>query len=88
MTKIEEKLTGIADIKITISDENSNKVFDEGKTLSLIKKETHISLNFNWLKSGSYFIVIQVVDKISQETDVFSRWIDLKISLLTLFNMP
>jgi hypothetical protein len=87
MTKIEEKLTGIADIKITISDENSNKVFDEGKTLSLIKKETHISLNFNWLKSGSYFIVIQVVDKISQETDVFSRWIDLKISLLALFNM-
>jgi len=73
MTKIEGKLTGVADIKITIYDENSNKVFDERKTLNLIKKETHISLNFNWLKSGSYFIIIQVSDRISQETDVFSR---------------
>ncbi len=73
MTKIEGKLTGVADIKITIFDENSNKVFDEGKTLNLIKKETFISLNFNWLKSGSYFIIIQVIDKVSQETDVFSR---------------
>ncbi|NOR22272.1 MAG: hypothetical protein GQ476_06270 [Candidatus Aminicenantes bacterium] len=73
MTKIEGKLTGMADIKITIFDENSNKVFDEGKTLNLIKKETFVSLNFNWLKSGSYFIIIQVNDRISQETDVFSR---------------
>jgi len=77
MTKIEEKLTGIADIKITIFDENSNNVFDEAKTLSLLKKETHISLNFNWLKSGSYFIIIQVTDRISQETDVLSS--DIKL---------
>jgi hypothetical protein len=77
MTKTEEKLTGIADIKITIFDENSNKVFDEGKTLSLIKKEAHISLNFDWLKSGSYFIIIQVIDRISQEVDVFSQGIKL-----------
>lgn len=77
MTKIEGKLTGVADIKITIFDENSNKVFDEGKTLNLIKKETHISLNFNQLKSGSYFIIIQVIDRISQETDVLSS--DIKL---------
>jgi hypothetical protein len=77
MTKIEGKLTGMADIKITIFDENSNKVFDEGKTLNLIKKETHVSLNFNQLKSGSHFIIIQVIDKISQETDVFSSAIEL-----------
>ena len=77
MTKIEGKLTGVADIKITIFDENSNKVFDQGKTLNLIKKETHISLNFNQLKSGSYFIIIQVIDRISQETDVLSS--DIKL---------
>ena len=76
MTKIEGKLTGMADIKITIFDENSIKVFDEGRTLNLIKKETHISLNFNQLKSGSHFIIIQVIDKISQETDVLSRDIE------------
>jgi len=77
MTKIEEKLTGVADVKITIFDEGSNKVFDEGKTLNLTKKETHISLNFNQLKSGSYFIIIQAFDRVSQETDVFSR--DIKL---------
>ena len=77
MTKIEEKLTGIADVKITIFDEDSNKVFDEGKTLSLIKKETNISLKFDMLKSGSYFIIIQVTDRISQETDVLSG--DIKL---------
>jgi len=77
MTKIEEKLTGIADLKITLFDENSNKVFDEGKTLSFFKKETDISLNLDMLKSGSYFIVIQVTDRISQETDVLSG--DIKL---------
>ena len=77
MTKIKEKITGIADIKITLFDENSNKVFSEGKTLNLFKKETFISLNFNQLTSGSYFIIIQVIDKISNEIDVFSSAIEL-----------
>ena len=77
MTKIEEKLTGIADLKITLFDENSNKVFEEEKTLSFFKKETNISLKLDMLKSGSYFIIIQVTDRISQETDVLSS--DIKL---------
>ncbi len=77
MTKIKEKITGIADIKITLFDEDSKKAFSEGKTLNLFKKETFISLNFNQLKSGSYFIIIQVIDKISNEIDVFSSAIEL-----------
>jgi hypothetical protein len=77
MTRIEEKLTGIADLKITIFDENSNIVFDEGKTLSFFKKETTISLKFDMLKSGSYFIIIQVTDRISQERAVLSS--DIKL---------
>jgi len=77
MTKIEKKLTGIADLKITLFDESSNKVFEEEKTLSFFKKETDISLKLDMLKSGSYFIIIQVTDRISQETDVFSS--DIKL---------
>lgn len=77
MSKIKDKLTGITDVKITIFDDASKKVFDQGKTLNLFKKDTHISLNFRQLKSGSYFIIIQAVDKISQEIDVFSSAIDL-----------
>lgn len=74
--KIEKELTGIAEIKITIFDEDSNKVFDEGKTLNILEENTHVSLNFDWLKSGSYFIIIQAIDKISNEIDVFSRVIE------------
>jgi len=77
MIKIKGKLTGIADVKITLFDKDSEKVFDERKTLNLLKKEAHISLNFNQLKSGNYFILIQVIDKISNEIDVFSKQIEL-----------
>jgi hypothetical protein len=77
MTLIKGKLTGIADVKITLFDKNSNKVFDQGKTLSFFKKETNISLNLSMLKSGSYFIVLQATDRISQETDVYSGNIKL-----------
>lgn len=75
--KIEKKLTGFAEVKITIFDENSNKVFDEAKILNIIKKDIHISLNFGMLKSGRYFIIIQALDKISNEIDVFSSNIEL-----------
>jgi hypothetical protein len=75
--KIEKKLTGFAEVKITIFDENSNKVFDEGKILNIIEKDIYISLNFGMLKSGRYFIIIQALDKISNEIDVFSSNIEL-----------
>lgn len=77
MIKTKGKLTGIADVKITLFDKDSEKVFDERKTLNLLKKEAHLSLNFNQLKSGNYFILIQVIDKISNEIDVFSKQIEL-----------
>jgi len=77
MSKIKGKKTGIADVKITLFDENSKKVFDQGKNLNSTKKETHISLNFNWLKSGNYFIIIQAMDKIANESDVLSSYIKL-----------
>lgn len=67
----------MGEIKITIFDEESNKVFDERKALNIIDKELNISLNFDWLESGSYFIIIQAIDKISQEVDVFSSTITL-----------
>lgn len=70
--KFEKELQGIAEVKITIFDEKSNKVFDEGKMLNLVKEETHISLNLSKLKSGRHFIIIQAADKISNNIDVYS----------------
>jgi hypothetical protein len=77
MTKVNDKTGGIAEVKITIFDEASNKVFDEGKKLDLVKKETHISLNFPQLKPGTYFIIVQAVDRVTNRTDVYSGLIRL-----------
>jgi hypothetical protein len=74
---IEGKRTGYANVKVTIFDENSNKIFDEEKTLSLIKKDTHISLNVSQMEPGSYFVIIQAVDRITNESDVYSSYTKL-----------
>jgi hypothetical protein len=75
--KMEGKLSGLAQVKITLFDRNSNKVFEDTKVLQLIKDETHISIPFNQLKSGPHFIIIQVVDRITNRIDVLSRQISL-----------
>lgn len=72
LEKFEGMLTGIVDVKITVFDERSNKVFDQGKTLSLVKKDTHVALNFDALKSGRFYIIVQVIDRITNAVDVFS----------------
>jgi len=73
----EGKLHGTADVRIIIFDEKSTQVFSEGKTLDLIKNETTISLNFNQLKSGSYFIIIDAYDRLTSGKDVYSGAIRL-----------
>ncbi len=75
--KMEGKLSGIAQVKITLFDRNSNKVFEDTKVLQLIKDQTHISIPFNQLKSGPHFIIIQVVDRIANRIDVLTRQIKL-----------
>jgi len=74
---IEGKLHGTADVRIIVFDDKSAQVFSEGKTLDLIKDETLISLNFNRLKSGSYFIIIDAYDRITSGKDVYSSAIRL-----------
>jgi hypothetical protein len=75
--KMERGLSGVAQVKITLFDKDSNKVFEDAKVLQLIKDQTHISIPFNQLKSGTYFIIIQVADRITNRIDVFSRQIKL-----------
>lgn len=75
--RVEGKMTGYANVKVTVFDEKSNKIFDEEKVLSLIKKDTHISLNISQMEPGSYFVIIQAVDRITNEIDVYSSYIKL-----------
>jgi hypothetical protein len=72
MMKIHGKEMGIADIKVTVFNDKSEIVFDESKTLDMERSEIKISLSFNWLASGNYFVIIQAIDKITNEQDVFS----------------
>jgi len=75
--KIEDKLQGLVDVKITLFDKDSKKVFDEGKSLSMAKEEVKISLNLPQLERGRYFIILEVTDRISGEKDIFSGEIEL-----------
>ena len=68
---------GQAEVRITIYDAASEVVFDEGKVLDLIKKETKISLNFNRLGRGEFFIIIRAIDKLTNQSDVYSGRIKL-----------
>jgi len=68
---------GQAEVRITIYNAASDVVFDEGKILDLIKKETKISLNFNRLGRGEFFIVIRAIDKLANQSDVYSGKISL-----------
>jgi hypothetical protein len=77
MGNAEGKPRGLAEVKISLFDDQSKNVFDEGKALDLIKKETHISLNFGQLKPGDYFVIIQAFDRLANEQDVYSGMIRL-----------
>jgi hypothetical protein len=68
---------GVAEVSVTLFDDKSEKVFSESKALDLAEKETHITLNFDKIKSGVYFLIIEAQDKITNEKDVFSRIIEL-----------
>jgi VWFA-related protein len=69
--------TGKITVRITIFDENSVKVFNEVKSLDLVADSIHLSLNFEKVPAGNYFIVIEAVDLVNGEKDVLSRAIVL-----------
>jgi hypothetical protein len=74
--QMEDRLSGAAEVKITLLDKESNTVFEDAKVLQLIKDQTHISIPFKQLKSGSYIITIQAVDRITGRMDIFSKLIN------------
>lgn len=73
----EGKTVGSAAVRIVIFNDKSKQVFTDGKTLELVKDETKISLNFPQLPTGSYFIIIDVLDRMTGGKDVYSGAIRL-----------
>jgi len=73
----EGRTVGSAAVQITIFNDKSEQVFADGKTMELIKDETKISLSFPQLPSGSYFIIIDALDRTTGGKDVYSGAIRL-----------
>jgi len=71
--KMGEVLNGIAEVKITLYDENSQIVFDSKRKLQFPNPEADIGITFNTLDAGDYFIIIEVRDMISNEKHIFSK---------------
>jgi hypothetical protein len=68
---------GVAEVHITLFDDQSNVAFSEGKVLELVSSESHVTIDFSKLRSGPYFLIIDVLDKITNEKDVYSRMFEL-----------
>lgn len=68
---------GLAEIRVTLFDEQSDEVFAESKVMDTVEDEIHIAINLEKLKKGAYFLIIDAQDKITGEKDVFSRMIEL-----------
>jgi len=68
---------GYAEVRVTLFDNQSNTAFSETKTFEFLDPESHVSLNIDKLRPGFYFLIIDVLDKITNEKDVHSRLIEL-----------
>ena len=70
-------LRGAAEVRVTLLNSQSDRVFSEGKVMDLIKEETWITLNLEKLAPGPYLLMIEVQDRMTNEKDVYSRMIEI-----------
>lgn len=77
MLNTEKGRRGYAEVRVTLFDSQSNTAFSETKTFEFLDPESHVSLNIDKLRPGFYFLIIDVLDKITNEKDVYSRLIEL-----------
>jgi hypothetical protein len=77
LTNTEKGERGAAEVRVTLFDDQSNAAFSERKILDMVRSESQITLNLSQLKPGAYFLIIDVLDKITNEKDVYSGSIKL-----------
>jgi hypothetical protein len=68
---------GIVEVHVTLFDEQSNMVFSEGRVLDSVKDKIHATLNLDKLKPGPYLLILDALDKLTNEKDVYTRIIEL-----------
>jgi hypothetical protein len=64
---------GKAKVAVTVFNDRSERVFSETKSFTLIADSLHLSLSFDKLPPGGYFIIIEAVDLVTGDKDVYSR---------------
>lgn len=64
---------GIVEVRVTLFNGDSEKVFSETKVLEAEKEQIAVVLRPNQLLSGSYLLIIEAQDRITNERDVQSR---------------
>jgi hypothetical protein len=64
--------SGKVRIAVTVFDEKSIKVFNETKAFDLIADSIHLSLSFDKLATGTHFLIIEAVDLVTGDKDVYS----------------
>ncbi len=67
---------GIAEVKVTLYDDRSEQAFSEAKVLNLREEKTSIVLRLDQLRPGTYFLIIEAWDRITNEKDVQSRIVE------------
>jgi hypothetical protein len=77
MVKTEKEARGLAEVNITLFDDQSEIAFSDTKVMDVVKPEVRIVLNLGKLKPGVYFLIIDALDKNANEKDVVSRIIEL-----------
>ncbi len=73
LVKKNEHDEGLVQVKITIFNEKSEKVYEDLKSLSIFKKKTSIGIPFKWFPSGQYLVIIEARDFYSGKSTVVSH---------------
>lgn len=77
MLTIDGQPRGSARLKLVLYNSSKEKVFDEERTIEIDKDSVLISLNLERLEPGGHFVIIEAVDLITGEKDVYSGNITL-----------
>jgi len=77
MLTVDGRRRGTARVKLVLYDKATEKVFDEERTLDLTGETTRISLSFEKMGPGDYFLIIDAVDLVTGERDVYNGTIEL-----------
>lgn len=72
MVNVDGTRRGSAAVKIILYNEATEKVFDEGRTIDLTRESVRVSLNFDRLEPGNFFLIIEARDLVSGATDVYN----------------